>query len=551
MSNLYTDNIDEKTADTGVTIESVLHKDGKIQNLPLPSVSGDAANKSYVDSNVGDHASDHWFGSGDAIDLAKLRPSGDVDYNYNKIINLSMPSASGDVSNKQYVDDTAGVSTFTSLTDTPASFSGQATKYPRVNAGETALEFSAGATAAHASDHWHGSGDQIDLAKLQASGDMDIGGYKIGGVATPIASGDAATKGYADSAGSVDYAQYVTVAKSGGDYTTITAALNAITDAATGKRYCILVYPGDYAETVTCKSWVDIVGLSRHVCRITKSDATSVLTSSNNCTLRNLSLISTYSADDACCIGLSNDEDNFIMRNCYVEHIGNYSGHLKGIRTSYFSHERYLQMYNCKVYVKNSNANGEVFAIEISYAFTLEYCSIIAEGGSSSDYTVALYVEGYYANYHGYIRKTRIELIAASNADNRCIRLDANKICYLHILDSELLGSSGTTGIQRSGGTLNLYLKNVYEEQGRSGSMSVNYLSVPALGIKNTPAGSIAATDVQAAINELDDEKMKDWANVPNASGDTGISGDIAHDADYLYVAIDDNAWKRTALSSW
>ena len=34
-----------------------------------------------------------------------------------------------------------GVSTFLGLSDTPASFSGEATKFARVNAGETALEF--------------------------------------------------------------------------------------------------------------------------------------------------------------------------------------------------------------------------------------------------------------------------------------------------------------------------------------------------------------------------------------------------------------------------
>ena len=52
----------------------------------------------------------------------------------------------------------------------------------------------------------------------------------------------------------------VTVMKSGGDYTTVTSALAAITDAAADNRYTILVGPDVGHEVVTLKSYVDIVG---------------------------------------------------------------------------------------------------------------------------------------------------------------------------------------------------------------------------------------------------------------------------------------------------
>ena len=45
--------------------------------------------------------------------------------------------------------------------------------------------------------------------------------------------------------------QIKTVAKAGGDYTTITAAIAAITDATTSKRYIINIAPGTYVENLS------------------------------------------------------------------------------------------------------------------------------------------------------------------------------------------------------------------------------------------------------------------------------------------------------------
>jgi hypothetical protein len=58
----------------------------------------------------------------------------------------------------------------------------------------------------------------------------------------------------------VAFQNVVIVAKSGGDYTTITAALNSIEDASADNRYLVWVAPGTYTETVTMESFVDIEG---------------------------------------------------------------------------------------------------------------------------------------------------------------------------------------------------------------------------------------------------------------------------------------------------
>lgn len=61
----------------------------------------------------------------------------------------------------------------------------------------------------------------------------------------------------------------VRVAKSGGDFTTVTAALNSITDASSAYRYLIRIAPGVYTEQVTMKQWVDIEGSGEGTTTIT------------------------------------------------------------------------------------------------------------------------------------------------------------------------------------------------------------------------------------------------------------------------------------------
>src|SRR4051794_37583059 len=57
------------------------------------------------------------------------------------------------------------------------------------------------------------------------------------------------------------YAKVLRVAASGADHATIAAALAAVTDAAEGKRYAILVATGQYkGETVAMKPFVDLFG---------------------------------------------------------------------------------------------------------------------------------------------------------------------------------------------------------------------------------------------------------------------------------------------------
>lgn len=69
--------------------------------------------------------------------------------------------------------------------------------------------------------------------------------------------------GTGDGAYTPPWQQTKIVAKSGGQYTTVQAALDAITDAGASKRYLILVAPGVYTADKTAKEYIDIMGMSR------------------------------------------------------------------------------------------------------------------------------------------------------------------------------------------------------------------------------------------------------------------------------------------------
>lgn len=40
-------------------------------------------------------------------------------------------------------------------------------------------------------------------------------------------------------------------------------------------------------------------------------------------------------------------------------------------------------------------------------------------------------------------------------------------------------------------------------------------------------------------------------AKTPASASDTGTQGDVAWDADYIYVCVATNTWKRVAISTW
>jgi len=74
------------------------------------------------------------------------------------------------------------------------------------------------------------------------------------------------------------YQNVVIVAKSGGDFTSIQAALDSITDATWDKHYLVYIAPGVYTEQVTMKPYVDIEGAGELTTKITYTGSASPTT---------------------------------------------------------------------------------------------------------------------------------------------------------------------------------------------------------------------------------------------------------------------------------
>ncbi len=92
-----------------------------------------------------------------------------------------------------------------------------------------------------------------------------------------------------------DYANVVVVAESGGDFTSIQAALDSITDNSINQRYLVWVAPGTYIGQVTMKPYVDIEGAGIGVTTIeylssAPTEDTGSVIGANNAELRHISV---------------------------------------------------------------------------------------------------------------------------------------------------------------------------------------------------------------------------------------------------------------------
>jgi hypothetical protein len=93
------------------------------------------------------------------------------------------------------------------------------------------------------------------------------------------------------------YKNVVTVAGSGGDHTSLAAALSSISDNSVENRYLVRVAPGVYTETVAMKQWVDIEGSGVNNTIISwpgsSASTTGTITGANNAELRHMTVRNT------------------------------------------------------------------------------------------------------------------------------------------------------------------------------------------------------------------------------------------------------------------
>jgi len=68
---------------------------------------------------------------------------------------------------------------------------------------------------------------------------------------------------------------------------------------------------------------------------------------------------------------------------------------------------------------------------------------------------------------------------------------------------------------------------------------------IQELGDSDTLAGSFSV-DVSGVTGEITLE-----GSAPASASSSGTAGDIRFDADFVYVCVATNTWKRSALSTW
>jgi hypothetical protein len=121
------------------------------------------------------------------------------------------------------------------------------------------------------------------------------------------------------------YQNEIVVAKAGGDFTTITSALNSLPTSGSGapsstNPYLIFVAPGVYTEQVIMKDFVDIQGSGEEVTKITFSGLNptyfnATLASASNAELRFLTVENTGNHGSAVGIFASSS------KNLYITHV--------------------------------------------------------------------------------------------------------------------------------------------------------------------------------------------------------------------------------------
>jgi hypothetical protein len=189
------------------------------------------------------------------------------------------------------------------------------------------------------------------------------------------------------------FAYVVVVAKSGGDYTTVTDALNSISPSS-DNRYLILVMPGVYTEQVRVPEYVHIRGAGPHLTRITSQtesnninnpDAATLVLPANS-QLSELSVANTGAAQDSSAIYVDGGNESTELTNVHVlansnggdRHVGIYfSG-----GTAKLTHV-YADAAGATIFNRAVNTNGASPVIESS--------TLLANGGSGA---AGLYVNG-------------------------------------------------------------------------------------------------------------------------------------------------------------
>ncbi len=128
----------------------------------------------------------------------------------------------------------------------------------------------------------------------------------------------------------------IIVAKSGGDFTTIQAAINSITDASATNRYVVYVAPGVYTGVVTMKSYVDVRGASQESVVISYQgfsyETNGVVIGASNAELSNLTVQMNGTGTWGTCLAVPAGVENLRVSDVLIKYAsGDFTGFFRGV----------------------------------------------------------------------------------------------------------------------------------------------------------------------------------------------------------------------------
>jgi hypothetical protein len=187
------------------------------------------------------------------------------------------------------------------------------------------------------------------------------------------------------------YQNVVVVAKSGGDYASVQAAIDSITGAAADNPYLVWVAPGMYSETVTMKPYVHLQGAGQEATVISSTvggddfpptQATLVLT--RNTSLRDLTVGNSGTLTECIALlapaGVTQTLVAEVSARAQGHAAENYAVHVMGIGSGYIN----LTLQNVNALAENATDLNVGLRNYYHSTLTLRGGTFVARGGGSA-----------------------------------------------------------------------------------------------------------------------------------------------------------------------
>jgi hypothetical protein len=187
-------------------------------------------------------------------------------------------------------------------------------------------------------------------------------------------------------------ANVVTVQPGGQTFSTITDALNSITNASKSRQYVVYIGPGTFKEVVTCKSWVFLSGSGPDQTIVTAPAqstqiAKGTVRAASNSALQNCAVQATSGPWGAWTVAVDcQSVTNFDIENCQLSATDLTNGtNLVGLSLDYASGASGSQVNVSYTTVTASGGAMPIalFAVSGSYAHGME-SKFVSENGSAS-----------------------------------------------------------------------------------------------------------------------------------------------------------------------